>query len=467
MTHVLRTLTWRFLISAAFLGGQTAMAPSACAAAARVTATGLRGGSSIDLGDVGGLRRTTHEEVTIRISNTAGAQYRVFQLLSGRLVNERGAALEASAVMMEVRGGNSGTVRARAATPLSGQTAELLTSDASGTPDTLTVIYSLSVTDAPQAGTYMGAMTYTLQSVDGSAVDTQTLPVRLLVQPAASIAAADDSLDRVSFGSLEPGHTSAPRRLGLALAGNIPGPMQVTQFVDAPLVNERGEALPLSAVHVSASAAGAGSVEGALEPRMRLPAGDRGAEAERRLELHYTVTIPEDQPAGFYHGILRFVFAGPSGMGDTEGLTFQSPIEVEVLPVLSLSMQPAAGGRLELTFTGLTPGHTSPPQTLLVEVKTNTRRPYEVLQELAHRLVSDEGQQLPEEAFVCQATDGPGRGQLGMAQSTRVPVGRSSLYQSDEVGAPGTFSLSCHVKISPDASAGTYRSSLLFTVTSF
>ena len=458
--------TWRLLVGVVLLGGQAAISPSAFAAAAQISVSGLRGGSSIDLGDMDGLRPTTHEEVTIRISNTSGTQYRMFQLLSGRLINEQGAVLEDSAVMVEVRGGNSGTVRFRASTPLSGATVELFTSNGSGTPETLTAIYSLSGTELPAAGTYVGAITYTLQTVDGSAVDSQTLPIRLRVQAIASLSPAEDSFDRVSFGSLEPGKTAPPRRLSLALASNTPGPIQVSQFMDAPLVNEGGEELPLSAVHISASVAGTVSLDSALEPRMRLVANDHGAKSIRRLDLLYTVIIPEDQPAGFYRGILRFAFAAAAGMGGAESLTFQCPIEVEVLPVLSLSMQPAAGGALELTFTGLTPGQTSPPQALLIEVKTNTRRAYEVSQELAHRLVSDEGHQLPEEAFICETT-GAARGQFRMAHSTRVPVGKSSLYQSDERGAPTKFSLSCYVKISPDTTAGTYRSSLLFTVTSF
>lgn len=448
----------------ALLWGSVWWPGRAAEAALTLSVTGLRGGSTIELGELDAGRRATHEEVTIRITNTEAVQYRLHQVLSSRLVNERGAALEPERITMELSGGDSGTVRFRSAAPMSGGTLELFTSNAGGKAETLTLLLSLSMADPPQAGTYVGALTYTAQTVDGSSVKTATVPIRLLVQPVVSLAYADGSPDRLRFGSLEPGETAEPKRLSLVVNSNLPGSIQLTQLVEASLVNEQGEELPPAGWRVAVSSAGAAVLEGAVEPRMSLLAGEGGVEPIRRIDVSYSLTAPEAQRAGLYRGMLRFTLTGPAGGGGTGPLSLQCPVELEVVPVLALSVQPSAGGSLELAFTRLIPGDTSPPQTLVVEVRTNTGRAYEVVQELAHLLVSDEGRQLPAESFLWVAS-GADRGRLAAAQVTPLSVGKTSVYQSDEDAAPVQFSISYQVHVPSDAAAGTYRSGLLFTVT--
>ncbi|MBI3323755.1 MAG: hypothetical protein HYZ92_00555 [Candidatus Omnitrophica bacterium] len=423
----------------------------------------LRGGTVIDLGEIGPGRPTTHEELTIRIAAQPGRQYRLRQALSQPLTNERGAVLRAEQVMMELRGGQSGTTTFQGAIPMP-EASELFTSDEAGRPDTLTVLYSLASTESLQAGTYTGALAYTVQTVDGSAVDMKTLPLRLVVFPASSLAPAPGSPDHLGFGALEPGQGSEARGLSLLVAGGAGGPVQLVQHVEGPLSDEQGHELPAAAIAVSLTGNAAALAEQALELTMPLWSGDDvDAAASRRLELSYRLVVPAAQPAGLYRGLIRFELEGMGGAG-REAAGLEIPLELEVLPVMALIVE-SADHPGELVFSALAPGAISRTETLQIRVETNTGRPYEVHQELADRLISDEGRQLPDSALSCAVVADPAA--VEPPAVAPMGAGKTRLYRSDERGRPGRFAVAYRLEVPADASAGVYHSRLLFTVTAF
>lgn len=445
--------------------GQGMLIPSAWGEVT-LTISSLRGGSTIDLGELSESRRRDHEEVTINISATPAAQYRLESVLSSPLVNERGQTLPPSAVHLQITGNTTGRVRFSSHAPLSNGSMELFVSDASGTAETLTVIYGVIVEQLPPAGTYTGAITYTAQAIDGSGIATETIPVRLMVNPVVGFDIAPDSWDRVELGSLEPGQASEAKRLSIVIDTNLVGAYQLVQSVEAPLVNERGESLELSTVRVSVVSGGSIRTEGALEPRMVLLQTDRNADTHTRIELWYSVTVPESQLAGWYRGTLQLMLHGAAGAAGANARSLRCPIELEVLPVMVFSMESVDGGPLELAFSHLTPGMTSDPKTLNLEVRSNIGKAYGLIQEFPSLLISDAGYQFPEEAFVFRA-EGASHGQLRPSDWTPVSVGKTHLYRSDQRGSPDEFLVSYQVRVPSDIASGLYRSRLLFTLTEF
>ena len=431
-----------------------------------LTVSGLRGGLTIDLGQLDGTRRTTQEEVTIQVSNTASAQYQLLQFLSSPLVSERGATIDPAAITLEISGGDSGTVRFHGAAAMPEGTAEVFTSNANGQAETLRLLYGMIAGTLPQAGTYQGAITYTLRAIDGSSLKTVTVPIRLLVNPAVSLTVADDSTDRVRFEGMEPGQVSIQKSVSLRITQNTLEPLQLIQNIKEPLANEQGEALPFSALTVGVSSDHGVTQEIAIAPRVTLLADQSGSAITHRVELTYGVVVPPDQRAGVYRGTLLLALEGAAVIDNSEAVTMQVPIELEVLPILSLALTSELGDRLDLMFSNLRGGETSPPQTIQFQVASNTGKSYGVFQELSRVLVSDEGHQLPEESFFW--TGGgqvKGGGALQVLQERAVPLGKNLIYRSDPVGTPARFSVSYTVRIPQYTPAGTYKTTLLFTVT--
>ncbi|HEX9779765.1 MAG TPA: hypothetical protein VGB20_00965 [bacterium] len=430
------------------------------AAWAAISVNSVRGGRTIDLGTVTSQRGGAYDEVVLGLSVSPASQYRLTQFLSRPLINESGVQLDSSALMLEVSEGRSGTIGFGGAVPAGPSELELYVSNPSGSADALRIIYSVSGADVPEAGTYQGALTYTLQTQDGASVDAVTMPIRLVMTPEARLEFAPDSPGQIRLSGLEPGEVSESAGLSIEVSSNVSGDIDITQSVDGPLINDEGRELPFSAVEVESVAGGARTAQGLLASRMIvLPAGRTSAS---RVEVTYRVRVPETQPAGVYRGVARFELGGSSA-----GAALAAPIEIQVLPVMELSVRPAeAGGRLALAFSNLTPGEDSEPQELVLEIRSNLGAPYEIAQEFSQPLTSLEGRQLPEDALTFVAVDVSGAG-APPRQASPVRAGRSSVYRSDDAGAPARLTMRYRIRIPPNAAAGEYQSSLLFTVIPF
>ncbi len=451
-----RSHAWVSIVS--FLVWCSPVCLSSVAAAPSLNASGLRGGSSIDLGQLGADRPAT-EQVALQMTNDVAKQYRLVQSVPGPIVNERGTALRPDALVMEITGGNSGTVRVRGVFPVQAATTELFVSNPQGQSDQLTLLYSVPPTVSPEAGTYRGSITYTLELADGSASRTLTMPLQLRVSSVVGLQVAANSSPRVDFGSLEPGRRSQPKSVSFAVTLNAPGPVRVMQSLEAPLTNERGQTIGFDHVHMVTDGSQA---DRPVEPQMTLLSIDQPLGTQQPVQVTYTLDVPEGQQAGVYHTVATIALSGAVIAGG--GGVVQVPLEVAVPSVLSMTVAPSAGQALALNFAHLVPGQTSPAQTLTVAIQSNIGQPYEVVQELARQLISDDGRQLPADALRFAGT-GALVGVLAAPQLTSVPVGRSVVYRSDALGSQTSFSVAYQVQIPPDAAAGTYRSSLLYTVT--
>ncbi|MBI4598333.1 MAG: hypothetical protein HY737_08050 [Candidatus Omnitrophica bacterium] len=451
------------------LVGVAAGALLACAsaeAAGSMAISAVRGGSTaINLGELDSVRRTTYEEVTIQLSTSPAAQFQLFSLVSAPLINERGITLDPALLTIEISGGNSGTVRVRTITPLPSGTAELFTSSATGEAETLRILFGCSPQTLPAAGSYVGAMTFSLVSVEGSSpIVIQTIPIRVTVYPVMSLALDTDSATRLRFRGDEQGTLIVSQPVRLLISSNAPGPIELVHIIEGSLLNEEGRSLPLSVLTLRIAEEGTPPKEIPVSTRMTLLTSE-SALAVRRVELAYRAVVPVEQRGGVYRGVVNLQLAAAAGGVAAERTSVQLPVELDVPSMLRLTILSAESDRLELAFSKLLPGETSLPKTFSFTVQANTGQPYGVFQELAYLLVSDEGRQLPQEAFTCAGTAEAGSGTLRITQETSVLVGKSLVYQSDPSGAPAAFSVTCRVHVPKDASGGLYRASLRYTIT--
>jgi len=287
-----------------------------------------------------------------------------------------------------------------------------------------------------------------------------------MVPPRLSIAIASDIPNRIDLGDLNPGEGSSAIRLTLDVTSNTGLPFQVQQSVSTTLENDKGQSLPLSSVLISAQLDGHPLTEEPLAPNITVLTDETGAETLQHIELFFRAVIDEHQRSGVYQGLLTFSLMSVGGVESKDLLDLQIPIEVEVLPILALSIEPSIGNDLQLDFDRLEPGMTSPPQTLLIGVDTNMGEAYQIFQELAYQLISDEGHKLPEESFVCVAVGDPD-GLLQPMDTIPVIIGKQAIYQSNADGSNAEFSISYQVQVPENASAGIYKSQLMFTATTF
>ena len=430
-------------------------------AAVTLSVRSVRGGLDLDFGTIAAGEASRTEELELAVTNTGSAQYRIYQEFPDLLVNERGDRLPEGRLMMQLARGVTGTRATDGIVAVTQSPQELFVSGASGTSEVLLVAYSLSAAGDLPAGSYRGVLRFTVEALDTGAIVTETITVRAAVSTVFGLERADVTPDRIQLGEVEPGARSSVEALPLRIINNTASPTQVTQELVQPLTNGRGDTLAMDAL--AATVTSSQGIESwrpvVVSPEVVLT-DERGE--LREVRLAYAATIPADQPAGTYQGALRIRLSNLSTSAADERLL---PVEVVVSELFTMAVKSMedASGRL----------HFSPPsadapveRTMVVDIRTNMRRPYQVLAGLDHALVLETGETLPPEAFVWSIPKTE-RGTSLVASNSPVTVGYEPVYQSDANGSPDSFVLACRLTIPPDARDGLYSGQLQFTITTF
>ncbi|MBI2104261.1 MAG: hypothetical protein HYT90_01595 [Candidatus Omnitrophica bacterium] len=431
----------------------------AASAAVTLTVRVVRGGLDLDLGTVAPGEPSRTEELELAIASSGGSPYRVYQEFDA-LTNERGGRLPDDAVVMQLSQGFTGTRSAGGVLPVAPHSQELFVSDPNGTSDTVVVAYAIPAHRALPAGSYRGVVRFSVEAA-GGAVDTQTLTVRAEVAAAVRLEWSGAGPRRLELGEVEPGQRSAEAELLVTVVNNTASPTQLTQELAEPLTNERGDTFSPDAIASSVSSPQGSSPWQPLGTTPQLLVTDeRGGGLVRAA---YAAAIPPEQPAGRYRGTLR-VRLMQLGVPSSDELLL--PVELLVREVFTMTVTSPDGAGEALRFRTESGAGRPEAQRLIVEIRTNLGQPYQVLVGLDHSLVLDTGEQLPADALVCTLHD-PQRGTIMAAPDTPLAIGYTPLYASDSRGSPDRFTLSCGLRVPPDAKAGSYGGRLRFTITMF
>ncbi len=422
----------------------------------------VRGGLDLDLGTIAAGEASRTEEIELTFTSTGGAQYRAYQELPGWLVSERGERFPSGALLMQVSRGMTGRRSSGGIVPVTDNAQELFVSDPQGSSDTLLLAYSIDPSTSPAAGSYRGVLRFTVESLDTNAVVTRTMNVQVVV--ASTLRLERDSLgsSQIRLGEAEPGERSPEGELVMQVLSNASGSVQVTQELSQPLINERGEALPVDAFLYRVTAPRGADAWRTVTTSPDAVVTDSRGEL-RQVRLAYAAAVPADQPSGTYRGMLQFRL-GSAGASATETLTF--PVELVVKGVFTMTVKPADAGAVMLHFDRVVPGKGPVERTMIVEVRTSLGRPYQILAGLDHALVLPTGETLPDDALVW-AIPKTEHGQSLIAHDAPVAIGYKPLYQSDAKGSPDSFVLTYRLSIPPDARDGHYAGQLQFTATLF
>ena len=122
--------------------------------------------------------------------------------------------------------------------------------------------------------------------------------------------------------------------------------------------------------------------------------------------------------------------------------------------------------RYNIDFSNLKPGEGPRINEVLVEVKTNIGRPYQVTQNILSDLVSSEGIDIPPKFFSLKTVAvNNTKGQLKVLDKIAVAKGNLLLFISDNDGASDQFKILYELVCPPDLLAGSYSSRITYTLT--
>jgi len=413
--------------------------------------------------------RTTRG-VQLRVESDTGIRYEVIQRVITPLENREspGVFLGDHFVVRAVSGSNRfGSTRlASTDSPVRSEDV-VYVSNPAGTADICSLIYSVVSSDDIVPGVYAGRISFTVYPIGASqAAVTRVLEVQISVSRSASGSSA------VGFVTPSGGKTitlkpSDPSMRGADVMVSMPGssakPFMLKQVLREPLVSSEGEPMDKATITVSISplqkgTAGVNNTVLSMTPQTVYTSSLTG-ESDRSCILTYRAQAQEDLTAGTYRSRIQY-FLEEQGV---QRLLDTFDVVLENERVFNLIVRPQ-NQKYTIEFRDLTPQQPVKRSEVVLEVKSNIARRYQVVQEIQSDLVNAEGKQIPDRFFTFYTEGAASKGTVRDARPAEVKKGSTVLFISDARGSSDTFKIIYELKFPEGVSAGDYGSTVTYSL---
>jgi hypothetical protein len=424
-----------------------------------LTAYPTSGGSTIRFGRVD-LQKANDQEVTIRITSTGGQQYQVFQRLSGPMANEQGMSLGRSVILTGGKNGSNsfGSYYLLGLDTLGYSDQLIYSSDTSGHSDSFSVIYRADPAEIRESGNFMGNILYTVRPTGGGS--QSQVVMRIFLESIGSLniqARSSSGLDSVNLRSEGAGMQTG--YFSISYKDNYGDKVSIYQEILEPLRDDLNQNLQPETVQFSTS----GDCKdqpyqnsSTLERKRVLLCSDSNVNGTLTVNFQFSPQTPE-QKAGLYYGRIRYTAESSQGTK-----VFDVTLKLEVLPIFKMEVEYPAEG---MNFNRLLP--TDPPQLreVIVKVRTNLGRPYNVTQMVSGMLTNEKGQELNKDYFTFRQELAPGAsGKIFASDFIAVPLKDTPLFYSDPQGSPAQFKVVYRLRPFEGMLPGSYNTSITFSL---
>ncbi|MFA5276672.1 MAG: hypothetical protein WC417_07260, partial [Candidatus Omnitrophota bacterium] len=381
--------------------------------------------------------------------------------------NEQGARIPQESFMVFARRGTNkyGTIATETDMPVFMGRTIVYTSNSQGLSDSFILAYGLTVPAGQEPGSYRGRIQFTLEPID-SLQESQTVILNIFaeVEGQASIEITSScGTSRIRLEAATPEKSSCD--VAVNIKGDIGKQFKISQLLSENLVSTEGSELNPGYVKYTVQEARQGTAPSGLQPLSEgttpiYSSGERGQQDS--FVVTYTLDDLSNAQAGRYLGTIKYLLEGVSfgktGLIDTLGL------EIEVPPMFDLSITPELGGRIE--FKNLKPRQPAKAYEVLIEVKSNLGRRYQVSQKVSSGLINKEGREIGSQYFTyrTQAIEEVKGTPKQEHSSPLNKDGEMVLFVSDDTGSSAGFKVVYELTPPPDMRAGDYSTTLIYSL---
>jgi len=423
------------------------------------------GGNSLRFGRVQS-GQVVNKEATIRITSTGTTKYQIEQRLLDPLMDEKGRRLNPQALQFyTVRGSNArGSLYQDTLQPIGSLKRVLYVSAANGASDSFSAFYTLDGRQINTSGNFFTRILYTLtpQEAGGTAKEV-ILNVYFNTQREFDISAST-SLGTSRRLDLSEDKGEYTGYIKLSAKGSLGQEYKITQNLQEPLKNEKGQIIPSDACKFFLTAAKGESFYSSFSPLERKPlsvysSNPSGEGDEVVINFSINKKDLEGIASGRYQGLL--VYSIDSGGTLIKRVPLN--LELEIKPIFDIEViSESVGG---LRFQGVKPESGPVQKEVIIKVNTNLNKPYGIVQKLNTPLVNKAGDTIPLEYFTFKQ-------QLGSEQtgsvvsSSNIPLrlGDTTVFTSDAKGSPVEFAVIYSLQVPRDIKGGDYYTSLSFSL---
>jgi hypothetical protein len=447
-------------------------------AAAGVLPLGLFAADIFDLSyslTEGGFRleltpATIYKGVDLKVNSTIATRYEIIQQVASPLVcNENpNIQIRDNFVFRSIRGSNKyGNLRVPSDDTPVKSNESLYISDATGDPDTFTLIFGIARPEDLDPGHYSGRVSFTLNPIGGTASSvTRVLDVYVSISEEEGIPPKLEI--KTSTGSktirLNPRKEDAQAQDVLVVKnGKFRRMFSLVQYLTAPLQSPEGLRLDNDAVKFAVRQVNKGvaiNQPTALSNRPDTvyssgPTGD----ADDSLVITYSAGDLSKQKAGVYRSRIQYLLEEEGGQKPIDALE----LEVEYERVFDFAIS-LPEGAFNIQFNNLKAGEPAQRRDIEMQVISNIGRQYQVSQDVYSELKNKEGDMIPGKNFTVRTEDIETKGKLKISSKQEVKKGSTVLLVSDSEGSPDKFRIIYELECPADIKAGDYSTRITFSL---
>ncbi|MFA5362145.1 MAG: hypothetical protein WC335_02715 [Candidatus Omnitrophota bacterium] len=437
--------------------------PGISFAAFSVSVTPYQGGYDLRYERVSLDTGRVNREVTVRITSDIGKQYRVIQTILDPLTNAQGKTLSpGSFVVYGLQGSNkSGTLSVETERPVGFGREYLYTSGANGDSDSFVLVYGIVPDQDFESGSYRGRMSFTLEPVDSAQPPVNvylTIIAEVDAQPFLEVVTPNLSKEIVLCpDKQEPGSNTVVFKI----KGSLGKQFRIQQVVTEQPLSFEGGFLDWAAIKFTGRDNQKGAVinrETALSLRQEVIYESSSGEADS-FAVDYGLNDISSQKAGKYRTNIKYLLDVPGlelKLIDSVTLIVDNPRVFELL------VTPEAGGVIR--FTGVRPSQSAKGSEVVIEVRSNTGRQYQVSQRMLSDMVNTNGDTLSSRFLKIREEGIDTKGTLKFPSAVPLAASEISLFVSDPLGSGDTFKVIYELTPSLDIKAGDYSAKIVYSI---
>lgn len=429
---------------------------------------------ALNLTSQGQIRYGEEQNFTVKIRVTSDHEkYEIKQRMIEPLQNEKGTVLNSSAVVFySLRGSNAGgSLFAEDITELNGMETILYSSSEQGDDDQFTIVYSVLGREINASGKFKGQIRYFLIPRGGEGIEQEEiLNVYLDAEKNNFSVEVITSSQNEKKLKLSVENEEIKGYVKMNFNGVLGEKYDLYQIVKQDFKNDAGVSIPPDVIRFSLFAKKGQLNYSSLSSSswgksLLIYSSDSQTETD---EVVIGFSVDQDKiremPDGWYRAELEYEIRVENEIKKI------IPIEVEfeIKPVFEIEVI-FEEGRKGLYFRDLKPSDSFEDiykrQEVIIKVKSNLKKPYNVIQRLKEPLTNSKGDTIPLEFFTLQQEiDKSESGEIVFSRDSSLKLEDMNVFISDVRGSPSKFKVIYSLRINSNLKAGDYFTDLSYSL---
>jgi len=343
-------------------------------------------------------------------------------------------------------------------------------SNPAGNADSFTLAYSITNLKELTSGYYTGRISLVLNPVNSSQSSViKVIEVYVNIPDdggslSVSVAPAEGA-SSIILNPLDTDDLRGTANAVVTINSSFNGPFRIMQMLSQPIQSLEGKFIENNSLLFNILDAQKGV--GINQPTpvanniQTIYSSRPDGSADKVFVIAYSLTNPVNLAAGNYRSRIQYLLESAGKQINLGALD----LEVRQKRVFEISIAPQ-DQRYSIDFVNLKPSDGPRLNEVLIEVKSNLGRPYQVAQNVLSELINSNGDKIPAKYFSLQTLSVDNtKGSLRITNKIPVEKGSQLLFVSDLNGSTDKFRVIYELTCPVDLRAGNYSSRITYTLT--